>query len=61
MKIIFIFIFIILLTLYIKWKLAATVLSAWLVENDLKEPTHEDIERITKWIVQKKLNNNRKY
>lgn len=59
MKIILIFIFIILLTLYIKWKLTATILSTWLAENRFKEPSKEDFERITKWIVQKNFQSKR--
>ena len=39
-----------------KWfnnHLQATVLAAWIVEKNIAPPEHEDVERLSEWVVQK--------
>lgn len=40
---------------YIKWKLCATVLSAWIFENEYTPPTDEDMKRLIEWVVRRKI------
>ena len=38
-----------------KYYFAATILAAWLVENNYAPPKEKDIGRLLKWAVQKKF------
>ncbi|MBQ9097096.1 MAG: hypothetical protein IJY55_01725 [Clostridia bacterium] len=57
MKII-IFLAITFFTLYkwFKWWLASAVLAAWIAEKKYESPKKEDTERLSKWVIHKKLN-----
>ncbi len=56
MKIILIIMLILMLMGYIRWRVTSDVLTAWIAENDgCETPTKEDIARLTKWVIRKRL------
>lgn len=53
MTIVLILIIVTLLAMFISTKLGLTALVAWMVENNIKTPSDEEIQRLIRWCAKK--------
>nr|DAF01606.1 MAG TPA: hypothetical protein [Caudoviricetes sp.] len=40
---------------WIRWKVCSAVLAAWISENNYAPPERDDITRLIKWVVRKRI------
>lgn len=53
MTVVLILIIVALLAMFISTKLGLTALVAWMVENNIKTPSDEEIQRLIRWCAKK--------
>ena len=55
MKIFAVIVLIVLMINCVRWKVCSAVFAAWIAENNYAQPTRDDITRLIKWVVRKRI------